>query len=147
MLCTENGQLCCKLVYFCYCQSLSLAWTNTLAYYGIRAFLVCTVLQSRYRAHNISYLASSSSSLMGTVISYEENWVFSMWYLVSFSQHFIFFVTYECAQLMLNYTRLEKHAMYKWSILPGQFVSYEKNEVLWIWYLVLYSQHFITYKI
>ncbi len=49
-----------------------------------------------------------------------------------YSQHFIFFVTYELAIIttVLHYTKLERLAMDKHSSLLGIFVSYEENEVL-----------------
>ncbi len=51
-----------------------------------------------------------------------------------YSQHFILFVTYELTQRarVLNYSRLEKLVREKHSSLLEQFVSYEKNEGLWI---------------
>ncbi len=38
------------------------------------------------------------SSLLDPFISYEENEVLEIWTQVSYSQHFIFFVTYEYAK-------------------------------------------------
>jgi hypothetical protein len=48
------------------------------------------------------------------------------------SQHFIFFVTYVCAQeaRVLHYTRLERPANDKRSSLLGLFISNEDKEVL-----------------
>jgi hypothetical protein len=50
-------------------------------------------------------------------------------YVGQYSQHFVFFVTYEWAQYeRLLKVRLERLARYKHSILFGTFVSYkEKN--------------------
>ncbi len=42
-----------KLVFFYYFQSLSLAWTNTLAYYGICTLLICNALS--YMPTNINF--------------------------------------------------------------------------------------------
>ncbi len=55
-------------------------------------------------------------------------------FLGIYSQDFIFFETYEWAQLssVLHYTRLEKLARNKHSSLLGSFINYEENEVLWI---------------
>ncbi len=36
-----------SLWFFCYCRSLSLAWTNTLAYYGIRTLQIRSVDQDK----------------------------------------------------------------------------------------------------
>ncbi len=49
-----------------------------------------------------------------------------------YSQHFIFFVTYESSQYVrvLHYITLERVASNKYSILLGQFVSHEGNKVL-----------------
>ncbi len=49
--------------------------------------------------------------------------------MVPYAQHFIFFITYEWAQLanVLHYTILERLAIDKQSNLYGQFVSYEEN--------------------
>jgi hypothetical protein len=46
---------------------------------------------------------------------------------------------------VLHYTKLERLARDKHSGLLGQPVSYEENEVLWIWPRNLYSQHFISF--
>jgi hypothetical protein len=49
-----------------------------------------------------------------------------------YSQHLIFFVTYEWAQAatVFDQSWLEKLARDKRSNLLGQFISYEENEVL-----------------
>jgi hypothetical protein len=62
-----------------------------------------------------------------------------------YSQHFIFFVTYEFAQWawVLHCTRLERLAMDKQSSLLVPLVSYKEYKVLWIRHQWLYSQHFI----
>ncbi len=46
---------------------------------------------------------------------------------------------------VLHYTRLERLASDKHSSLSGSLVSYDKNEVLWILTLGLYSQYFIFF--
>jgi hypothetical protein len=63
------------------------------------------------------------------------------------SQHFISFVTYERAQKarVLYNTRAEMIAMDKNSNLLGPFVSFEESKMLWIWPLIQYSQHFISF--
>jgi len=52
-----------------------------------------------------------------------------------YSQHFIFSVTYESAQLVrvLHYTRLKRLSNDKHSSLLGTFINFEGNEVLRIW--------------
>jgi hypothetical protein len=52
----------------------------------------------------------------------------------AYSQHLIFFVTYEWTQQarVSYYIRMEGLAMDKHSNL-GSFTSYEETEVLWIW--------------
>ncbi len=67
------------------------------------------------------------------------------------SQHFIFSITYECTlkARVLHNTRLKRLGSNKHSSLFGTVISYDENEVLWIWPLGLYSQHFtffVTYK-
>jgi hypothetical protein len=69
-----------------------------------------------------------------------------------YSQHFIFFVSFESAQQarLLYNINLERLASDKQSNLLGQSVSYKENEVLWIQPLGLYSQlfiFFVTYKL
>ncbi len=51
-----------------------------------------------------------------------------------YSQHSIFFITYESAQKarVFHNTMLERLTSDKHSNLLGQFLSYEENEVLWI---------------
>jgi hypothetical protein len=44
---------------------------------------------------------------------------------------------------VLYTTKLERLVWYKYSSLLGLFISYKENEVLWIWPLGPYSQHFI----
>jgi hypothetical protein len=48
------------------------------------------------------------------------------------SEHFIFFATYEWSHKarVLHYTRLERLDMGKQYSLMGQFISYDKNEVV-----------------
>ncbi len=52
-----------------------------------------------------------------------------------YSQHFIFFVTYELAQWarLLHKNKLERLAGDKHSDLLGFLARCEENEVLWIW--------------
>ncbi len=52
--------------------------------------------------------------------------------LVPYSQHFIFFVTYESDQSakLFHSTKLERLTSAKHSNLLGQFLSYEEDEVL-----------------
>ncbi len=56
-----------------------------------------------------------------------------MLHQIPYSQHLIFFITYECAQLarVLDYATSERLANDKHSSLLGPFVNYEENEVLW----------------
>jgi hypothetical protein len=86
------------------------------------------------------------SSLLGPFVSYEENEVLWIWLQVSYSQHFIFLVTYHWTQqaIVLHYTRLKWLARDKRSCLLDPFVGYEENEVLWIQLQVLYSQHLFS---
>ncbi len=51
---------------------------------------------------------------------------------VPYSQHSIFFVTYESAQYarLFHNTKLERVTNAELSDLLGQFISYEENEVL-----------------
>jgi hypothetical protein len=46
-------------------------------------------------------------------------------------------------KLMQQKTGLESLASYEYPSLIGPFVTFEENEVLWKWPLLLYSQHFI----
>jgi hypothetical protein len=64
-------------------------------------------------------------SLLGTLISEEENEVLCIHLLVLYSQHFIFFLTYAWAQKVrkLHYTRQERLARDKPSSLLGTFVK------------------------
>jgi hypothetical protein len=70
-----------------------------------------------------------------------------MWDLGPYSQHFIFFITYEWAQQarMLDYTWLEKLARDKHYSFLGLFISCNENGILCIWDLGTYSQHFIFF--
>ncbi len=54
-------------------------------------------------------------------------------------QHFIFFVTYYCAQKarLLHYIVIERLAGDKRSSLSDPFISHKGNEVLWKWPLIL----------
>ncbi len=54
--------------------------------------------------------------------------------MCTYSQHFIFFVTYEQSQLVriLHYIKLERFASDKRSNLLDLFLRYEENKVLWI---------------
>ncbi len=84
------------------------------------------------------------SSLLDPFMRYEGNKVLWVWHHGPFSQNFIFFIIYKCAQQarVLHYTRLESLARDKSSSPLGPFVSYEENEVLWIWSQKLeLSQH------
>jgi hypothetical protein len=51
-----------------------------------------------------------------------------------YSQHFIFFETYERAQKAnaLHYTHIQRFARDKYSSLLGPWESYKENEMLWI---------------
>ncbi len=67
-----------------------------------------------------------------------------------YSQDFIFFITYKEAQYVgvLRYSKLERLADGKHPSLLGSFIcfiSYEENEVLWIWLLGQHSKHFIFF--
>jgi hypothetical protein len=69
-----------------------------------------------------------------------------------YTQHFIFFVTYELAQYdwVSYYISTDEIVMDKNSSFLDSFVSYEEIDVLWIQSLGSYSQHFIffiTYKL
>ncbi len=90
-------------------------------------------------------------SILGLLVSYEENEVLWIRTLELYLQHLIFFITYKAAQKdkVLPNTQLEKFAREKRFSLLGLFLIYEENEVLWIHTLELYLQHlifFITYK-
>ncbi len=70
----------------------------------------------------------------------EKQWFYSQNFTLTFilkllglySQHFIFFVTYELAQLVrvLSYSKLEMLVREEHYTLFDSFVSYVKNEVL-----------------
>jgi hypothetical protein len=66
---------------------------------------------------------------------------------VPYSQHFIFFVTYEGANkyVLHYYIRLERLFGEKHSSLLDPFVSYKEKKVLRIHLQVPYSQHFIFF--
>ncbi len=78
---------------------------------------------------------------------FEENGVLCIWSLVSFSQHFIFLITYTWAQWARVFVPGNTFlpGVMKHSSFLGQCMSYEENEVLWIWSLESYSQHFILF--
>ncbi len=91
------------------------------------------------------------SSLLGPCINYKENVVLWIQLLSLYSQHFIFFVTYEWALLawVLYYISLKSIARDKHSSLLGPCIKYKENVVLWIQLHGQCSQHFIffvTYK-
>jgi hypothetical protein len=71
-------------------------------------------------------------SLLGPIMSYEENELLRIRDLESYSQHFIFFITYKWAKKarVLHSVRLERITSDKRSSLLGPFVSYEENNVL-----------------
>ncbi len=91
------------------------------------------------------------SSLLRPLVSYKENEVIWIQLMRTYSQHFIFFITYEWVQQgrvfvpgMFLQPSVMKHPS---SLHP--LVSYKENGALWIWLLRQYSQHFIffiTYK-
>jgi hypothetical protein len=83
------------------------------------------------------------SGLLGPLINYEENEVFYKWPLGSCSQYFIFFVSFRPKKLRIN--RLVRLARDKYSGLLGPFISYEENEVFYIWTMGSCSQHFIYF--
>ncbi len=87
------------------------------------------------------------SSLLRPFMSYEENIVLSIWLQGSYSQQFIFFITFKWAQKarVLQYTMLERLFKEKHSSLLSPFMSYEENIVLSIWLQGLYSQDFIFF--
>ncbi len=76
------------------------------------------------------------SSLLVRSVSYKENGVLWIQYLVLYSQDFIFFLTFEWAyKLVLHYTRLERLAMDKQSSLLGELLIprlliFEANDIL-----------------
>ncbi len=87
-----------------------------------------------------------NSSLFGPFISYIENEVLCIGFMGLYSQHFISCITDEWAQQarMLHFTWLEMLARDKHSSWLSQFESYKEIEVLWIGFMGLYSQHFIS---
>ncbi len=87
-----------------------------------------------YYARQERLATDKHSSFLGPFVSYEENKLLWINSLRSYSQQFIFFVTYKWAQKvsMLYYARLEKLARDKHSSFLGSLVSYEENELLWI---------------
>jgi hypothetical protein len=74
------------------------------------------------------------SNLLGLFISYEGNEVLWIQPLGPYSQHYIFFITYESAHWpkLLDNIKLERLASDKHSNLLGLFISYKENEVLLI---------------
>ncbi len=89
--------------------------------------------------------------LFSPIVSYDENELLWIWYLRLYYQHFILFLAHKWAQKarVLHYAKAERLDRDKHSCLFSPFVSYKENELLWIWYLRLYYQHFIffvTYK-
>ncbi len=56
---------------------------------------------------------------------------------VWFYYHFIFFVTYDWAQKARVFVTGKPFwpTVVQLSSLLGQYISYEENEVLWMWYL------------
>jgi len=78
--------------------------------------------------------SNKHSNLFGLFISYIENEVLWIQSQRPYSQNFNFFVTYESAQQarVLHKTTPERLASNKHSNLFGLFISYYKNEMLWI---------------
>ncbi len=81
------------------------------------------------------------SSLLGAFVSYKRmkcceygSFRLNIFFIAnhwSYSQHSIFFVTYECGKkLVLDYTWLERLSRDKLSSLVGAFVSYKKMNVV-----------------
>jgi hypothetical protein len=91
------------------------------------------------------HFCDKHSSLLGEFVSYKENEV--MWIRSLVTIYFISFVTYQWAQkaTAVHNIRLEKLYCDKLSSLLEEFVSYKENEVLWIWPLWPYTQHFISF--
>jgi hypothetical protein len=83
-------------------------------------------------------------NLLDPFTSYAKNEVLWNALLGLYSQHFLFFVTYELAQQerVLHYSRMEILGKDKHPSLLDPFASYAKNEVLWNALLGLYS-HFL----
>ncbi len=75
-------------------------------------------------------LTDKHYSLLVPFVGYAENEVLRNWALVLYSQHFIFIVTYECAQMIrtLHNTRLDRLERDKHSNLFGPFESYKDNK-------------------
>ncbi len=88
------------------------------------------------------FLSTSFSSEMSSHKILSQTFSWNIRILRSYSQHFIFFVAYEW---VFHNTWLERLAEDKHSCLLDPFVSYTKNEVLWIYTLGLYSQNFIFF--
>ncbi len=87
------------------------------------------------------------SSLFSPFVRYDKNEYLWILLLRLYYQHFIFSVTYKWAQKarVLHNTKPERLAKDNHSNLFSPFVSYDENELLWLWYLRLYSQHFILF--
>ncbi len=90
------------------------------------------------------------SSLMGQIISYEQNEVLWIWSQELYSQCFLI-ITYQWAHQAGGFVLGKSFQPSVWdhSSLLGQFICYKQNEVLWIWSQVSYSQCFlfITYQL
>jgi hypothetical protein len=63
----------------------------------------------------------------------------------TYSQYFILFVTYKLAKYVGSF--VHGNPLQPNTSLQGQFISYEENEVLWIWYQALDSSNYINYKL
>ncbi len=81
------------------------------------------------------------SSLRSPIVSNEEIKVFWQQLMCLFSQHNIFYVTYEWVHYgrVLQYTKLEVVTSDKDSSLSDLIVSNEENKVLWQQLKSLYS--------
>jgi xanthine/uracil/vitamin C permease (AzgA family) len=81
-------------------------------------------------------------SLLGPFVSYKAKEALWKQSLLSYSQQFIFFITLWMGTISHSVCPLETFPAFR---LLGPFMSYEANEVLWIWFLMSYSQHFIFF--
>ena len=98
--------------------------------------------------NKVSYKPDHDSSLLLAIILFIWHFRFSLIVctLKEFaSQHFI--MSYEFSKYagVVHDTTLERLSSYKHSSLLGPFLTYEKNEVLWIWPQGPYSQHSIFF--
>jgi hypothetical protein len=61
-----------------------------------------------------------------------------------FSQHFIFFITYEGLNKLERFLLISLSSLVKYNTgLLIILISYKENEVMWIWLQEAYSWHFI----